>query len=420
MSRLTSSLYFWVLIAIVAGSLLGYFAPAAGVALKPLSEAFIAAIKMLIGPVIFCTVVHGIAGAGSLAKLGRVGGKAFLYFEIVSTIALAIGLAVAHFLQPGAGIHADASKLDAAKIVDFSARAHKLNAVDYALHIIPKTFVNAFTGDGDLLQILLIAILFGVALNRIAPHHDQVTRLVEAIGQVFFGMVGIVMKAAPIGAGAAMAYTVGQFGIATLKPLLGFAMLFYATCIAFVIVVLGAIAHFVGFNIFKYLNYIRTELLTVLGTSSSESALVPLMQKLQTLGCSQSVVGLVVPSGYSFNLDGTNIYMTLATLFVAQALDIQLTPAHLATILLVAMLTSKGASGVTGAGFVTLAATLATIPDIPVAGLTLILGIDRFMSEARALTNFIGNGVAAIVLSKWERELDMQQLQRALNNQNAD
>jgi aerobic C4-dicarboxylate transport protein len=414
MGRLTSSLYFWVFIAIVAGSAIGYFAPAAGVALRPLSDAFIALIKMLIGPVIFCTVVHGIAGAGSLAKLGRVGGKAFLYFETVSTLALAIGLAVAHFLQPGAGMHADASKLDVSKVSEFNQRAQQLHAVDYLLHIIPKTFSDAFTSNGDLLQVLLVSILFGIALNRLAAHSDLVVRFVDAIGQVFFGMVGIVMKAAPIGAGAAMAYTVGQFGIATLKPLIGFAILFYATCATFVIVVLGLIARFIGFNIFRYLNYIRTELLTVLGTSSSESALVPLMQKLQKLGCSQSIVGLVVPGGYSFNLDGTNIYMTLATLFVAQALDIHLSTSHFATILLVAMLTSKGASGVTGAGFVTLAATLATIPSIPVAGLTLILGIDRFMSEARALTNFIGNGIAAIVIAKWEKELDMQQLRHEL------
>ncbi|HEY3698947.1 MAG TPA: C4-dicarboxylate transporter DctA [Spongiibacteraceae bacterium] len=410
----TSSLYFWVLLAIVAGSLLGYFAPAAGTALKPLSDAFIALIKMLIGPVIFCTVVHGIAGAGSLAKLGRVGGKAFLYFEIISTIALALGLLIAHYLQPGAGMHADIGKLDASKVADFNQRAEQLHVVDYLLHIIPKTFVDAFVGSGDLLQVLLVSILFGIALNRLTPHSDLVVQIIETLGKIFFGMVGIVMKAAPIGAGAAMAYTVGQFGIGTLKPLVGFVLLFYSTCIIFVIVVLGTVARGIGFNIFKYLRYIRTELLTVLGTSSSESALVPLMQKLQRLGCSQSIVGLVVPSGYSFNLDGTNIYMTLATLFVAQALDIDLSSSQIATVLLVAMLTSKGASGVTGAGFVTLAATLATIPSIPVAGLTLILGVDRFMSEARALTNFIGNGIAAIVISKWEHELDMQQLQREL------
>ena len=415
MQRFAASLYFWVLVAICTGSLLGYVAPAAGVAMKPISDGFIALIKMLIAPVIFCTVVQGIAGSGNLKKLGRVGGKALLYFEAVSSLALGLGLLVANGLRPGAGFHADPAKLDASKVSEFSERAHELHVVDYILHIIPKTFSDAFTGNGDLLQVLLVAVLFGIALAHLEEQGETMNRFIAAAGKVFFGMVNIVMKAAPLGAGAAMAYTVGQFGIDSLRPLLGFVLLFYLTCAVFVLTVLGTIAYLAGFNILKYLRYIRAELLTVLGTSSSESGLVPLMEKLERLGCSKSVVGLVVPSGYSFNLDGTNIYMTLATLFVAQALGIELSLTQQMTVLIVAMLTSKGASGVTGAGFVTLAATLATVPSVPVAGLALILGIDRFMSEARALTNFIGNGIAAIVIAKWEKELDMQQLQRELN-----
>jgi len=415
MKRLAGSLYFWVLMAICAGSLLGYVAPAGGIAMKPISDGFIALVKMLIAPVIFCTVVQGIAGAGSLKKLGRVGGKALLYFEVVSSLALGLGLLVANGLQPGAGFHADPAKLDASKVSEFSERAHELHVVDYILHIIPKTFSDAFTGNGDLLQVLLVAVLFGIALARLEEKGEAMNRFIATAGKVFFGMVNIVMKAAPLGAGAAMAYTVGQFGIDALRPLLGFVVLFYLTCAVFVLTVLGAIAWLAGFNILKYLRYIRAELLTVLGTSSSESGLVPLMEKLERLGCSKSVVGLVVPSGYSFNLDGTNIYMTLATLFVAQALGIDLSLTQQITVLIVAMLTSKGASGVTGAGFVTLAATLATVPSVPVAGLALILGIDRFMSEARALTNFVGNGIAAIVIAKWEKELDTQQLQRELD-----
>lgn len=414
MPRIARSLYFWVLIAIFAGSLLGYLEPAAGVALKPLADAFISLIKMLIAPVIFCTVVHGIASAGSLGKLGRVGGKALLYFEVVSTIALAWGLLIANVVRPGADFHADPAKLDSGRVAEFSQRAQEMHALDHLLHIIPKTFVDAFTGNGDLLQVLLVAILFGIALARLDSAGEPLRRFVDTMGSVFFGMVGMVMKAAPIGAGAAMAYTVGQFGIGTLKPLLGFVAVFYLTCAGFILIVLGLIARLLGFSILKYLRYVGTELLTLLGTSSSESVLVPLMGKLERLGCSKSVVGLVVPGGYSFNLDGTNIYMTLATLFVAQALGIDLTFKEQLTVLLVAMLTSKGASGVTGAGFVTLAATLATVPSVPVAGLALILGVDRFMSEARALTNFVGNGIATIAIAKWEKELDMAQLQREL------
>ena len=415
MHNVFRSLYFWVLVAIVAGSTLGYLAPTTGAAMKPIADAFIALIKMLIAPVIFCTVVHGIAGAGSLSKLGRVGAKAFLYFEVVSTIALGWGLLVANGLRPGANFNADPALLDTSKVAEYSERAEQLHISDYLLHMIPKTFPDAFSGNGDLLQVLLVSILFGVALSRLGEHGAGMTKFVDETGKVFFGMVNIVMKAAPLGAGAAMAYTVGKFGIGTLKPLLGFVAVFYSTCALFVIVVLGTIARALGFNIFKFLRYIRAELVTVLGTSSSESGLVPLMEKLRRLGCGQSIVGLVVPSGYSFNLDGTNIYLTLATLFVAQALHIDLSLQQQLSILLVGMLTSKGASGVTGAGFITLAATLATVPGVPVAGLALILGVDRFMSEARALTNFIGNGIATIAIAKWEKELDMPQLHRELN-----
>lgn len=388
--------------------------PSSGVALKPVSDAFISLIKMLIGPVIFCTVVLGIAGSGSLKKLGRVGAKSLFYFEVVSTFALAIGLLAGNLIKPGAGFHANPAELEGAKVAEFSTKAHDMNMQDYILHIIPKTFTDAFTGSGDLLQILLVAILFGIALANMEEKGEVVVNFIQTTAKVFFAMVNMIMKLAPLGAGAAMAYTVGKFGIESLKPLLGFVALFYSTCIIFIIVILGAIAKFCGFNILQFLRYIKTELLTVLGTSSSESALVSLMEKLERLGCSKSVVGIVVPSGYSFNLDGTNIYLSMAVLFVAQALDIDLSLQQQLGILLVAMLTSKGASGVTGSGFITLAATLAVVPDVPVVGLALILGVDRFMSEARALTNIIGNGVAAIAISKWENELDINMLDSAL------
>ena len=410
MKRLTGHLYFWVLLAIIAGGTLGYFAPATAVTLKPLGDGFIALVKMLISPVIFCTVVLGIAGAGDMKKVGRVGGKALLYFEAVSTIALAIGLAVMNFIRPGDGFNVDPATFDAKAVANYAKVASEQSSVDFALHIIPKTFTDAFTGSGDLLQVLLVAILFGYAMMHMGKAGQQVHRFIEECSQIFFAMMNAIMKVAPLGAGGAMAFTIGKYGIGALKPLAALMGSFYLTCLLFIIIVLGSIALLVGFNIFKFINYIKEELLTVLGTSSSESALVPLMEKLERLGCSKSVVGLVVPSGYSFNLDGTNIYLTMAALFVAQALNIDLTLTQQLSILGVAMLTSKGASGVTGAGFITLAATLAVVPSIPVAGLALILGVDRFMSEARALTNFIGNGVATIVVSKWEKELDHEAL----------
>ena len=410
MTGLYRHLYFWVLVAILAGGLLGYAEPDTAVQLKPLGDGFIALVKMMISPIIFCTVVLGIAGAGDMKKVGRVGAKALIYFEVVSTIALVIGLVVINLLQPGAGFNADPATLDANAVADYAKRASAQSTTDFILNIIPTTFLNAFTGSGDLLQVLLVAILFGYAMTHMGARGAPVHSFIEACSHIFFSMMNALMKLAPIGAGGAMAFTIGRYGIDSLRPLAALMGSFYLTCFLFILVVLGSIAAVTGFNILRFIVYIKDELLTVLGTSSSESALVPLMQKLEKLGCSRSVVGLVVPSGYSFNLDGTNIYLTMAALFVAQALNIELTLREQLTVLGVAMLTSKGASGVTGAGFITLAATLAVIPSIPVAGLALILGIDRFMSEARSITNFIGNGVAAIVVARWENELDKERL----------
>lgn len=410
MKRLTHQLYFWVLLATLAGGLLGYLDPKAGASLKPLGDGFIALVKMLIAPVIFCTVVLGIAGSGDMKKVGRVGGKALLYFEVVSTLALGIGLLVVHFIRPGEGFNVDPQSLDSTAIATYAKSAAEQSTVSFFLHIIPKTFADAFTSSGDLLQVLFLAILFGYAIVRLGKTGQPVHRFIEDASHLFFAMMNVIMKLAPLGAGGAMAFTMGKYGIAALKPLAALMGSFYLTCILFVFIVLGSIAAATGFNIFRFILYIKDELLTVLGTSSSESALVPLMEKLERMGCSKSVVGLVVPSGYSFNLDGTNIYLSMAALFVAQALNIDLTIGQELALLGVAMLTSKGASGVTGAGFITLAATLAVVPAIPVAGLALILGIDRFMSEARALTNFIGNGVATVVISKWENELDQEKM----------
>ncbi len=415
MKRLIGHLYFWVLLAIISGGVFGYVDPPAAVKLKPLGDGFIALVRMLISPVIFCTVVLGIAGAENMKKVGRVGGKALIYFEVVSTFALIIGLVVVNVVRPGAGFNADPRTLDANAVADYAKRAAAQSTADFLLHVIPATFLDAFTGSGDLLQVLFVAILFGYAMMRMGPAGQRVREFIEACSHIFFSMMNTLMKLAPLGAGGAMAFTIGRYGIAALRPLALVMGSFYLTCFLFIFIVLGSIARWTGFNILRFIGYINTELLTVLGTSSSESALVPLMQKLEALGCPKSVVGLVVPSGYSFNLDGTNIYLTMAALFVAQALNIDLTLRQQLTILLVAMLTSKGASGVTGAGFITLAATLAVVPSIPVAGLALILGIDRFMSEARSLTNFIGNGVAAIVVSHWEKELDRKKLNQELS-----
>jgi aerobic C4-dicarboxylate transport protein len=414
MKRLTHHLYFWVLLAILSGGVVGYAAPATAVKLKPLGDGFIALVRMLISPSIFCTVVLGIAGAGDMKKVGRVGAKALLYFELVSTVALAIGLIVVNTLRPGAGFNADPATLDAKAVADYAEQAAHQTTTDFILSIIPATFTDAFTGSGSLLQVLLVAVLFGYAMTHMGRRGEVVHNFIEACSHIFFAMMNALMKLAPLGAGGAMAFTIGRYGIDALRPLAALMGSFYLTCGLFLIFVLGPIAAFTGFNIFRFILYIRDEILTVLGTSSSESALAPLMQKLEKLGCSKSVVGLVVPSGYSFNLDGTNIYLTMAAIFVAQALNIDLTLREELTLIGVAMLTSKGASGVTGAGFITLAATLAVVPSIPVAGLALILGIDRFMSEARSITNFIGNGVATIVVARWERELDTTQMQQEL------
>jgi aerobic C4-dicarboxylate transport protein len=408
-------LYVQVLFAIFVGVLLGIYLPTDAVAMKPLGDGFIKLIKMIIAPVIFCTIVSGIAGMQDVKKIGRVGGKALLYFEVVSTFALVIGLFVANIVRPGDGFNADPATLDTKAIAQYTEKASHQTTTDFLLHIIPNTVVDAFA-KGDILQVLLISVLFGFALSLLGERGKPLLHIIDEAGAVVFGMVNIIMKVAPIGAFGAMAFTIGKYGIDSLLPLAKLMGSFYLTCFLFVFIVLGAIAKFTGFSIGRFIAYIKEELLIVLGTSSSESALPSLMKKLEKLGASKPVVGLVVPTGYSFNLDGTNIYMTMAALFVAQATNTELTLMQELTILGVAMLTSKGASGITGAGFITLAATLAVVPTIPVAGMALILGIDRFMSEARALTNFVGNGVAALVVAKWEGELNMDTMKRELAN----
>lgn len=414
MRKIFGHLYVWVLFGILLGAAVGFQFPELGESLRPLGEGFIALIKMLIGPIIFCTVVTGIAGAGDIKKVGRIGVKALIYFEVVSTFALAIGLIVANVLKPGEGFNATPQSIDTSLSSLFVKGAEHLSTVDFILHLIPKTFLDAFTGSGDLLQVLLLAILFGWALGHVGSKGEPILKFIESASTILFAMMNQIMKLAPIGAGGAMAFTVGKYGVQSLIPLAHLMGSFYLTCLLFIFLVLGPIAWFVGFNVFKFLRYIRDELLLVLGTSSSESALVPLMEKLEKMGCPKTVVGLVIPSGYSFNLDGTNIYMTLAALFIAQAFNIDLSLGQQLSILGVAILTSKGASGVTGAGFITLAATLAIVPQVPIEGLALILGVDRFMSEARALTNIIGNGIATLVVSRWEKELDLKKLKSAL------
>jgi aerobic C4-dicarboxylate transport protein len=410
MRRLSRTLYFWVLVGIAVGVLIGVVAPETGVALKPLGDGFIALVKMLIPPIIFCTVVLGITGAGDMKKVGRVGAKTLVYFEVVTTMALIIGLVVVNTVKPGAGFNADPATLDAGAVARYATAAEDHSTVDFILGIIPTTFSNAFTGTGSLLQVLFVAILFGYAIMRLGKHGGYMHKFVEEASHIFFAIMNVLMKLAPLGAMGAMAFTIGQYGLDSFGPLLKLMASFYLTCGLFVVVVLGSIAAMTGFNIFRFILYIKDELLTVLGTASSESALVPVMQKLEKLGCSRAVVGLVIPSGMSFNMDGTSIYITMSAIFIAQAVNIDLTIGQQVTLLLVAMLTSKGAAGIVGAGFVTLAATLAVLPMIPVAGLALILGVDRFMAESRSLTNFIGNGVATLVVSRWEGELDVDNL----------
>ena len=411
-------LYVQVLGAILAGVLLGHYWPSVATEFKPLGDGFIKLVKMIIAPVIFLTVATGIASIGETKTLGRVVGKTFAYFLFFSTLALIVGLVVANVIQPGAGMNIDPATLDAGAIAQYEAKAHEASLTAFLLEIIPTTFASALT-EGSILQALFAAILFGLALSHAGEPGRQVLGLLEKVSVVFFGLVGMLMKFAPIGAFGAMAFTIGRYGVESLANLGLLIATFYLTSLFFVIVVLGAVARLSGFSIFSLIAYLKAELLLVLGTSSSEAALPSLMQKLEQAGCAKPIVGLVVPTGYSFNLDGTNIYMTLAALFIAQAVGVDLSLGDQLALLLVAMVSSKGAAGVTGAGFITLAATLSIVPSVPVAGLALILGIDRFMSECRALTNFIGNALAAIVVAGWEKALDRDALHRALRGEPA-
>ena len=412
--RYLKNLYVQVLIAIVLGALLGWLRPALGESLKPLGDGFIALVKMVIGPVIFLTVVVGMAKMGELRHVGRIGLKALIYFEVLTTLALAIGLVVANVAQPGAGMHIDPATLDAGGVEQYRKAAEETGVVAFLLGIIPKGFVSAFT-EGNLLQVLLVAVLFGIALTRAREAGHAVLEGLEKLGKVFFGIVDLIMRFAPVGAFGAMAFTVGKYGVGSLLKLGVLLACVYATCALFIGVVLWGVARWSGFSLWRFLRYIRGELLLVLGTSSSESALPRMLERLEELGCDRSVVGLVVPTGYSFNLDGTCIYLTMAALFVAQAMDIPLTLGDQLLLLGVLLLTSKGAAGVTGSGFITLAATLAALHGkVPVEGVALILGVDRFLSEARALTNVIGNGVATMFVAKWEGLRDDARMQAAL------
>jgi aerobic C4-dicarboxylate transport protein len=408
-----SVLYVQVLIAIALGILIGHYFPQAGVSLKPLGDGFISLIKMMIAPVIFCTVVHGIGSMSDLKKIGRVGVKTLIYFEAVSTLALAIGLLVGYVLQPGKGFDIDPASLDPNAVASYVKRAKEEGLVAHLLAIIPETFIGALA-KGDLLQVLLVSLLTGFAVTRLGELGEKINGVIDAMAKIFFGVIRIIVRAAPIGALGAMAFTVGAYGLGSLVNLVELIATFYLTSLLFVLVVLGTIARLAGFSILRFIAYIKDELLIVLGTSSSETVLPHMIQKMEHLGASKSVVGLVIPTGYSFNLDGTNIYMTLAILFLAQATNTPLTFGQVLGILVIAMITSKGASGVTGAGFVTLAATLAIVPDIPMQSLAILLGIDKFMSECRALTNLVGNGVATVVISRWENELDVKKLHETM------
>jgi aerobic C4-dicarboxylate transport protein len=409
-----TGLSFQVMVGVALAIIFGYLSPAKAEAMKPLGDGFIRLITMIIAFVIFCTVVSGIAGMQDMKKVGRVGGKALLYFEVVSTLALIIGLIVANATHPGSGLNINPATLDAKAVAGYAGQAKAQTVGDFILHIIPNTIVDAFA-RGDILQVLLVAILFGFALSAAGPRCRPLVDLFGTLTQAIFGVVNIVMRLAPIGAFGAMAFTIGRYGIASLGPLAKLIVIFYLTCILFIVVVLGSIAYFAGFNIFKFLLYIKEEIILVLAVSSSEPALPTLMEKLERLGCSQALVGLVVPTGYTFNTDGSSLYMTLAALFVAQATNIQLTLSQQLTILAVAVLTSKGASGVQGAAFIALVGTLMVIPTIPVAGMAIILGIDRFMSMFRAMVNMLGNGVATLVVARWEREIDPESLRLALS-----
>ena len=409
-------LYVQVLCAIAIGILLGVTYPGIAEQMKPLGDAFIKLIKMLIAPIIFCTVVHGIASMSDMKKVGRVGLKALVYFEVMTTLALIVGLIIVNLWQPGAGMNVDPAALDAKAIAAYTAKAGEQSTVEFLTHIIPTTVVGAFA-EGEILQVLFVAVLFAFALHALGERGKPLLDIIDQAAHVFFGIVGIVMKVAPLGAFGAMAFTIGKYGIGTLLSLGKLMAGFYATCLIFVFVVLGLVCHLCGFSVFKFIRYIKEELLIVLGTSSSESVLPRMLAKMENLGCDKSVVGLVIPTGYSFNLDGTCIYLTMAAVFLAQATNTDLTLSHQIGLVLILLLTSKGAAGVTGSGFIVLAATLSSLGTVPVASIALILGVDRFMSEARALTNLVGNGVATIVVSKWENALDEARMHEHLNRE---
>lgn len=414
MSRFLNSLFGRVVVALILGVALGAFFPQFAESLRPLGDAFLKLIKMVIGPIVFCVVVSGMANAGDLKKVGRVGLKAVVYFEIMTTLALMIGLVLAWLTRPGVGMNIDLHSLDPASLSSYAKHAESLkDTAGYLLKIIPDTAIDAFA-KGDILQILVFAVLFGSALSLLGDKAQRVTGLIDELSHVFFRVIGFVIKLAPLGVLGAIAFTTGKYGVASLKQLGYLVAVFYLSCIVFVTVVLGIVMRFAGFSVFKLIRYLREELSIVLGTASSDAVLPQVMRKLEYMGVKDSTVGLVIPTGYSFNLDGFSIYLTLAVLFIAQATNIELTWMQQLTLLAVAMLTSKGASGVTGAGFITLAATLAVVPTIPLSGMVLILGIDRFMSECRALTNIVGNGVATVVVSAWEKELDRTKLRQAL------
>jgi len=405
--KFLKNLYIQVLLAIILGVVLGVFAPGFAEELKPLGDGFIKLIKMMIAPIIFCTIVTGIAGMENMKTAGRVGLKAIIYFEIVSTLALIIGLVIVDIAQPGTGMHIDPATLDTSGVQNYIKQGESTGIVDFLLHIIPENLFSAMA-EGNILQVLFFAVLFGIGLSQIGTKAKPVLNALHSISEGLFAMMRIIMKLAPLGALGAMSFTIAKYGFGSLASLGKLMICFYATCIFFIVFILGGILKYYGFNIFKLLRFLKEELLIVLGTSSSESALPSLMLKLKKLGCSDSVVGLVVPTGYSFNLDGTAIYLTMAAVFITQAIDLPLTLSQQITLLLVLLLTSKGAAGVTGAGFITLAATLPVVEHIPVASVALILGIDRFMSEARALTNIIGNAVATVVVAKWEKQIDLK------------
>ena len=416
MKTLLRSLYFQVIVAIVLGVLVGTFYPEAGAAMKPFGDAFIKLIKMMIAPVIFCTVVTGIAGVEDMKKVGKTGGLALIYFEIMSTVALILGLVVMNILRPGSGMNVDPSTLDSASVAAYTGPGKLQSVTDFLLNVIPTTVVDSFA-KGEILQVLLFAVLFGFALQRLGTRSGPMLGFIDALSSVLFGIVGIIMKVAPLGAFGAMAFTIGKYGFGSLLSLGELMGCFYATCLVFIFGALGLVARLHGFSIWRFVKYIGDELFIVLGTSSSESVLPRMIAKLQKMGAGKSVVGLVIPAGYSFNLDGTSIYLTMATLFIAQATNTPMDLLQQLTLLAVLLLTSKGAAGVTGSGFIVLAATLSTVGTLPVAGLALILGIDRFMSEARALTNVIGNGVATLVVAKWTGELDVVTMRRELGGE---